>query len=381
MKLKHFFVLAAALAVPFIFYILLKPNFIGFDSYYFLDFVCNNGNIDTQNLATQAIFSILPCNFAIIKTLQYFLALIALVGVVKTGELFYRNGWLAGLFVFLSPIWFWEFMKLENEVFAFPILVWAIYFLTKGLKKNKIKEKVIGIGLIFVAGAIWEGAVYYFVPYAFLTLLVSPILLVSLIVFQTRFFGSLTTNNMVYENMAFVGLIHLGVFLIAILGLFLDMVIAIPGLFWLIVTTMNAKFYFHVVPFLAIGTLLLYNHPNLNNLDKKYNKSIWKTVKLVLIITPFIFVFVFGYSVAFAQPPTIKQTSLINEFVQFQKQGFEVKNDWSYGYLVNFYGGNASAWGGGIWEQDYNSGIVLTQRDLNCELLNKANEIKLYDCN
>ncbi len=380
MNIKQFLILAMALAVPFIFYTTLKPNLIGFDSYYFLDFVCNNGNLDTQNITTQAIFSIIPCNFALIKALQYFLTLIALIGVVKTGELFHRNGWLAGLFVFLSPIIFFEFMKFENEVFAFPILVWANYFLIKGVRNHNIKQKIAGLGLIFIAGAIWEGAVYYLLPYSFLTMVAAPFFLTAILVFREKLFGNLLTNNAVYENMAFIGLIHLGVFLFAVLGLFLELTIAVPGLFWLAVTAMNAKFYFHVVPFLAVGTLLLYNHPNLNKLDEVYEKPIWKTVKTILVITPFILVFVYGYSISFAQPPTQQQTALIERFVEMQQSGLESKNDWSYGYLVRFYGGKPTAWGGGVWQQDYNSGIVLTWVDLNCERIGKANEMKLYDC-
>lgn len=384
MEKKHYLLLALLLAVPFIMFITLRENIVGTDSYMFLSHICNGTTLIDQPPLVSIIFSIIPCDFVAIKIILYILALASLLAIAKTAEIWHKNNaWLAGLFVFLSPILLFEFSQLENDQLAYPILFWANYFMLRGIKLQKKKPQIIGLFLIVATGLLlWNGAVYYLFPYAALTLFAFPFAAGALWIWGEKLANALRPNLLVYENLQGFGLIFLGGFLISVLGLFCDVVLAVPGIFWLLILWCNMKFGIHVVPFLSIATLNLYNHPNFKRFDKKCGKPIWESMKIALVAFAVVMLFVLGTSITYSQPPTAGQTEIVKKFVEMQSDcGTDcAKNDWSYGYWVEFYGGKATAYGGGIWEQDYNSGIILTMWDLNCTMLRQDREMKLMSC-
>ena len=363
-------------------YITANPNIIGTDSYFFLSHICEQGTpLTNETELTRNIFANIPCNIVIIKIIQFSCALLALFGVVQTANIFHKkNAWLAGIFVFLAPVFFFEFAKFESEIFAYPLLFWANYFILKGIKEKKWLEQLGGLALIGLAGLLWKGAIYYIIIYGLITPIISPFTLGAILIFRNELTKHLMPNNVVWENFAGIGPLWLGVFLFSTIGIFLEPLIIIPSIAWLTISFFNAKFTIHAVPFLAIATLNLYNNKNLNNLDKKYGKPIWGTIKIVLIATSIIMCFMIAMVGSFAQPPTTNQVELVQEFVSYQQQGYECKNDWSYGYWVKYWGGEPTAWGGGEWIQDYNTGVILSGRDLNCTILGSAREMKLYTC-
>jgi len=383
-KTKQAIALTGWLSIPFLLYAILNPTFMGFDTYYFLGNICNGSPIVSESIATKAIFSGINCNFAGIKFLQYLLALVAVFGVAQTGRVLHKKGWLAGLFVLLAPGFVFEFAKLESENFAFPILFWANYFVIKSIKEketaSKIKNAAVGLALVGAAALFWQGAIYYLLVFSLMTLVATPFGLLALSMFWVKIMAHLQPNNTVWENTTGVGPIYLGIFLFSTIGLVLNPVILVPGFTWLAIGWMNSKLAFHAIPWLAVGTVLLFENKALNNLDKKYKQPIWATCKITLLTSVIALVLVSGLAVSLAQPPTQEQTETVELFVEIQKTGADAKNDWSYGHLVNFYGGKATAESGGVWEQDYSQGFILTAHDLNCLSLRQANEMKLYRC-
>jgi len=380
LEIKHLIILAILLAIPFSTYTVFKENMIGTDSYYFLGAICNNNeNLTTETFVSQQIIPLLPCNIAVLKALQYLMALIALIGVVKTAELLHKkNGWLAGLFCFLSPMIFFEFAKFETEIFAFPLLFWSNYFLLKGILTKEKKNYAASFFLMVAAGLIWRGAIYYLVPFAFTSLAAAAITLLIIRFYGEGFIGNLTPNNTVWESTFSVGMLWLGVYLFTIFGIFLQPTLIIPSIYWIIILVVNGKFAIHALPFLAIAALNLYNSKEFNNLDNKTGYPIWKVGKIVLVCSAIFMLLVSSYALAFAQPPTTEQVKLVKQFNEIPG---EKKNGWSYGYWVRYFGGTPTAWGGGEWKQDYNTGTILTHEKLDCEILDQAKEMKLYNCN
>lgn len=369
MERKHLLFLFFLTAVPFFVYIFGKFAFIGMDTYYFLDFICYNGVLGNESLLFQHILSFLPCNFAVLKGILFLLAFLTVVGVAKTGELFYKNGWLAGLFVFFAPVFFFEFAKFENDQFAFPILVWATYFFLKGTIEKKVKYNFLGIALVVFAGLFWQGAIFYLPAFGLISLIGLPYAVAAIACFGNKMFNEITPTYQVTESLPFVGLIYLGVFLSLFVGIFLQPVLILPSIYFLIIATANSKFVFHSVLFLSVAALSIYNNPKLNRLE------VWGLIKTILVFTAVVMALVSGL-VVITKPPTLQDIDLVEAFVA-EGGG---KNDWSYGHWVNFYGGNASASHGGNPIQDYNSGKILTAVDLNCLLLSKSGNIKFYDC-
>jgi len=373
-KILILFLLTAIIFLP---YIGLKENLIGNDTYYFLEKVKQNELPADEFPIGQAIIALLEHDMLQIKLNLLLLTFISVLIVAQTGKLFFKqNGWLAGLFIFLSPALFFEMAQLETEQFAIPILFAANYLVLKGIIEKKWKYQAIALTLIAASCLIWKGSIFYLLPLGIISILITPFTITTILLFQ-QFLNPHLTPGTAYENQFMAGLIYLGPFSMLILGLFLNPYIAGAGLTWLAMAAVNAKFIIHTIPWLALGALHLYNNKNLINLDAKYKAPIWKTVQTVLVISCLIMPLVWGYSITYAQPPTTEQTELIKEFNQLQP----AENEWSYGYMVKYYGGNPTAWGGpGDWDQDYNGSYALVSRPLDCNLLRQERYMRLYDC-
>ncbi len=382
MKWKEFGLLALVLAIPFSFYF-FNPIIFGADTFYYLDSVCNGTPLTADDPATVFVFSLLPCNFVFLKILLYSLALIALLGVAKTGELLYKkNGWLAGLFVFLNPLFIFGMAQLENENFAIPLLFWANYFAIKA-KLSKGKPRWINAGLavalVGAAGLFWRGSAYYLVSFGLLALPFVLPALVTLFVYGGQLLGNVLPRPGMYEAEFGVALLFLGLNLFTIAGLFLNTAILLIGIYWFVSLILVGKLAINAFPWIAIATLALFNFKPFEKLDIILKCPFWDMIKTILIISCIFMPFVFGYAITVSQPPTQEDLGIVQEWVALQDSGREAKNGFSYGYWIKYYGGEPTAWAG-HHVQDFNTGIVLTHLDLNCTMLNESRIMKLFDC-
>lgn len=265
MKLNPYFLFFALLLVPFIVYF-ARPDFAGVDSYGYLVQVCkNNGIIDETNLFNSALF-LFPCNFLAIKATLFLCALFSGFAVIKMATLFSKkNGWRVSYLVFLAPVFVLEFIKFENEQFAYPLLFWSAYFFYLATKKGGKKNFLCSFLLLGFAGMVWRGAIYYLIAFALTkAILFVPIAVAALIpnspIYWTTILGNAFRTSVVFEDAPFHSLTYLFALNLGLMGIiFLEWSLLAPTIMLFFLALASAKFSILVVPFLAVGLVKAYD--------------------------------------------------------------------------------------------------------------------------
>ena len=363
--------------IPFLIFSVGRPDFVGGDSYYFLNHVCGEGELGEGDLV-RTIFGWVPCNFILIKILLFLLCLSCVFAIALTGNLLYdQNGWMAGLFIFLAPIFFAEFTKFENDQFAFPLIFLAIYFYYKGFFKNSFINRLTAIVLLVFAAQIWGGAVLFFPAFAFGSILFVLSTIPLLIIYWKQLFFTVLPRfpvfdlfGNVWENSLVVGIAYLFLLPLGFNGL--SKILLPQMVFFTALLLLNSKFVFLATPFLALGFVGYFN-----KLDySKYGKNF----KQIFLWLPFFMAISWGF-VSLTQPPLDYQWDAV-EFALQESERPGITNDWELGYWVLFKGGNTQQF---CSPRDFNlsNDVFLTQRDLDsnaCTFLKSFNELKVYQC-
>jgi len=357
--------------IPFFIFSIGRFDFVGADTYYFLNHVCGEGELNELDL-TRTFFDFLPCNFIVLKTMLFFLCFSCVFSIALVGEFFNKkNGWMAGLWLFLSPIFFLEFTKLENDQIAYPFLFLAIYFFYKGFFKNRFCNRLIAVVLVLFATQFWGGSVFFLMAFAFGSLLFALASIPLLVLFWQKLFFTVlprfpTFEWIVWENSLIGGIAYVFLLLLGYNGInwfLLPQLVFFTALFLL-----NSKFVFLVVPFLALGFVNYFE-----KLDKAKYGVLFKQVFLWL---PFFLAVSWGL-VSLQQPPQPYHWSAV-EFALDASSRPSIVNDWDFGYWVLFKGGRTEQFGA---PKDFNaSGIVLTRKQLDCNLLKQFNDLRVYKC-
>ena len=347
MNIKHHFILFLISLIPFYFY-LQKPLLVGFDSYYFLGAVCQNTEFNAPIISNYLI-SALNCNITLIKTVLWLLMLSCSVTVAHLGELINKNkGWLAGILIYGSSYFITEFLKFEDDQFAFPILFLALYFFIKGLQQKNRSSQATGVGLALLSGLIWNGSILYLFAFAtsyWIALLFSIIVCVFVL---NILFGSILPGYPVAENNP-GGIFGLGLILphLLLLGYYLKQRILLKLiLFWTIIVFLNAKFLLHLLPLLAISLM-----------DYLSNSS--KYVRLLVLFL--VFGLILHTSIGISDlKPNEKHWEAIEIAQEYSNlTGKPLMNEFSWGYWMKFKGIKSSS-KGGFKQQDFNGSIVLS---------------------
>lgn len=371
---KQFAVLFVLTMVPFAFYCLGRWDVVGNDGYLYLTAICSDDFSGINPLDSPLFYEILPflpCNLLFLKLLLFFLCFFCVLALSQLGNLFSENGWNAGWLVWLSPLLFSEFMKFENDQFAYPLLFWSIYFFYKGGLKNF----AVSIILVLVAAGFWGGSLYFLVAYALSSIVNLVVLGVpTLVLFGRKLFDSVYSMPAVLEAQPLVGLKYPFLLWIGILKLPLNLTMQL--LFFIALGSFRVKFIFLVVPFLAVGTVILYEK-TIKNLP---------TTRFILCLIALIMLFVAGSSV-FWQPPFDYDWEAVNYAVNASKaignEGY-VLNDWTHGYWVEFAGGKTEYKGSPITIEtdDLIGNIVLTRKAMpgSCQLLERFGEVGVWKC-
>lgn len=392
MKKIQIIILFLICLLPFTFYA-LKYGFVESDSYYFMIQICNGEKTfrDTPPISSLA-FSLMPCNFAAAKLLLFISLFLSTLIVAKTGELFHKNGWLAGAFIFLCPIWISEFFKFEDDQIAYPLLFLAMYSFLKGVKENKKRYQATAIGLALTASLAWKGGVFYILAFT-LTFIWGIIIAIPIIVvYFKNLFGAIIPTTRVLENFPIVGAFYYNFLLLGWLETKKEY---LPQLiFFFALTCINLKFIIHAMPLLAIGVVGVWN-----NL-KQYSENIKQLFKFrfdadnIKLFLSLMLLFalgssVIGYSLTIQEKlPTPATWEAIDYAIQKSNEtGKPLKNDWSFGYWIMWKGKTPSAYGG--WTKSdypyYQNSIALALDYVDyCKELKrwKTNwrDIVVYDC-
>jgi len=357
--------------------VLLRTNLYGFDPYFFFDSICNGTPLENQPIGAQLLFQFIPCNLFSINYILFVCLFFSCLFAAKLGELFSKDGWLAGIFVFCSPIWLLEFWKFENDIIAFPILFCSAWIFYRGMKNNYLKDKFLAIGLVLLAYTFWEGSLLWLIPFFMVwkwSFIASIPLFILAFLQQKQYFiyfiSRIAPSFTVLENLPAFGLL-LQAFLLNSLMFVKYVPLMIPPIaFFSLITFINMKFSIHLTYLLSIAA------------TKQFQESKSKVMKYMPIAGIIIVSSFLAFSVV-DLPPSPQELSAV-EFAVSEAKGQTICNDWSVGHLIQFYGGQPLVKGGGKQEcQTCIDCIVLSHREFNCPIINgatKENELKVYRC-
>lgn len=359
------------LLIPFTVYF-LRPDFVGFDTYGFLLLTCNGNNAAGIEGVPFYLFSILPCNLLALKVILFGLAFAAGCAIIKLSMLFSeKNGWRASYLIFLSPLLVLEFLHLENDQFAFPLLFVSLYLFFKGLKNADRFASLDCFGLLVIAAFFWQGAIFYLIGY---TLNVWAIGIVSIPIifwFRKTILGVIIRTWQVHEDLPF-RFHYIYALFPGVAGVFLNPLLLPQALFFLTLGTISAKFWILSLPFLVVGMVLI--------LEKAENSSKvgqYDLQKVFIVITVFCII---GISQSvWLNPPTINHVQAIEYAIE--EEGKEIGIDWGLGYLAIFHGADTNSYGSFLNQQEFAPGQAsVTEHDTNCAVLREFAEVKVVKC-
>lgn len=326
----------------------IRPNLFGVDSYATLSFIRFGwGETLFNQPIANFVFNLLPDSLLLFKSIMFLSIVAAIVPIFLLVKRFYgeRSAWITiFLLMSLSPIVLFSFGEFENEIFAYPLISWAIYFfLTKQYGKS----------LIFMAEALlfWKWVFY----------------LVSLSTQQTT----------IVERQLFAGLINFWALIpfIFFIPLIKNLKIRVFGVLALVCVLINAKLFILLLPFIALAI------PNaLDFLEKHIN------LRYSLYIIAFFGLF--GWNIAFfLQQPTQNDLVFVSDSVKLARDtNLPLFNDWSFGYWIQAQGYYATNNPGAGREINFDKpGVYLTELDSNCNLIKKEKaigrkQIAIFQC-
>jgi hypothetical protein len=371
--LKHWQILAILLlaATPFTIYATARPDLDGFDSYAFLNQSCRGKTVEHQPPLATALLQAIPCNILIIKAVLATLFAATLLGVASLGTLFHeKHGWLAAAFSFLSPSLLFEAVKLENDQFAIPLLIWACYFFYKARKTKNPRFDIASLALIMAAAGFWYGAIYFLLALALTSLVLIVPGLAALTIYWQQLIGNTLPKAGVVESMMGTGLTMIAGLVFAFNSIPKQM-LAQAAVF-LFLAAMQIKFAWMIVPILSVAMMRLYT--------TKQHRLV-EQAKPVFLTMSFLLVVAWGFALT-GHPPHLHQWQAVDYAIEQSGDGF-VWSDWDYGYWVEYRGGTTFQAGGGE-QKPHGKGIVLTRGFLQdtsgCTLLETFGDTEVWRC-
>jgi hypothetical protein len=306
---------------------------------------------------------------------------------------FKKNGWKAGIFLLLTPMFFQQFFDFENAQFAYPLIYWGLYFFFT-------KHKWIGMLLVAASGLLWEGSIYVLLGLG-LTFLPALLFWGVLVLFlDTQYFGLILYRFFYYlasfvhasESSPIISFPLMFFLLIGYFGwkneklreflpilVYFSLLAGISGKFFMLLVPILSiyavsvlEFPFFDKNFWKIKTTLLNWDEFLINLFKKYHMVlVLSMVFLVMVFTP-------------ALQPTQSQWEVIDYAIQ-ESKGQRMNNDWDLGHWIRYHDGNSIIYAGLNREMDFFrwQGMVVTYKDTapaGCILELEKDGLKAYKC-
>lgn len=382
--------------------IYLVSGLNGYDSYAFLNQVCIPGywhsplnslpSFPFVHFVQEFVFSLIPCNLFLIKTLLLFLFLSSLmITRMMAGYVLGEEGWLAPYFLFMVPANFlFFFWKFENDTLGFPLallgimlLAWAFYrekddlvvggmkIAPKGWKKQVLC--VLGTGFMLVAALLWGGSGVALVGASLLSPLIFLLSLPALWVSGKALFLGIGENPLILENHLLVGLASMTILNIG----FLSPILPPLTLFVGVATFVSGKFSILAAPLLAVSTLRV-----IHNIDWGRYVSVQVVIAVLFMVSV-----LFGFYSSFWVLDNLHPDSREFEAVQYavglhNSNGKPLISDFWYGYMLDSLGYVSGNYGG--YDPHYldnvKGNIVLTSKSLKCRKKWEDQNIYVYDC-
>lgn len=358
------------LLVPFSVYI-ARGSFIGNDGYGFLLFVCSGENLVGLQSLPLAVFSLMPCNALFIKGILFLLAFISGYFILKLCSLFAEDWWRASYLIFLSSVFVLEFVKFENDQFAYPFLFASLYFFYKGLMFGRRKSFVKSLVLLGIAGLLWQGSVFYLLSFTFNAFALAIVSIPILIWKRSQIVGAIVRGFEIAEDMPFQFHLHF-ILNFGLLGAILEPVLTYQALFLFALGAISNKFWVLSLPFLVVGMVLL-----LKKLEGMPQMR-WFNPQLFAIVLAGFCLFGVTQSIML-NPPTESHWKAL---AYARTISDDVEVDWSYGYWARWFGIQTESYGSPHNQRDFSAGqIVVSKRGLEtCTVLETFGRISVYQC-
>jgi len=343
-----------------------RPLPYGTDSFYFLTELCGKRGFETQPIGAILAFQALPCDITTLRVMFFLCCAISALFASKLGKLYHEKGWLAGIFVFATPLWLLEFWKFENDGLAYPLLFAGAYFFYKGLQQETTKPKLFGIFLVLVAQTIWEGSFLWLIAFSLSWFWIAAAVLPALFIRFQTFAEQIIPHFNATESLPAYGLLYQMFLFTALMFVTQTGTLIAPISFFILIAFINAKYAIHASYLLAIAATF------------QFSKATTAYVKYLplagaIIVTVFL---------AFMSPdlPPDSQEMLAACLAVSEAEGQVICNDWSTGYWIEWFGGKPLAKGGG--EQlctGCQDCTILSYREFDCEQINEG-RLKVYRC-
>ena len=377
MNRKEASLLLAAACIPFIGYF-LNPNLAYLDAFAFLSQTCGISYSGTHQALPFLPF--IPCNVIIIKTILLGLYIISVFSIAIMGEkMCSDNGWRTGFYAAcLTPLLFQEAMKFENDIFGWSLSFIGLSLFCIGVSEQSRSKKYAFYGsaliLCTLATFLWGGALLSIFTMGLMALEITaialPIFIFKLEELCRYAFGRVGTDIQIAEEQVGAGLLPIMFLLPATLDI--PKRARLAGWAMLIVGFIKIKYMLFAIPFLAMGFV---------EFENKYKPKFKRWPNLIVVGLAFCL----AYSMLglFASPTT-GQFALVDETIELgTKDKLPIYNDWQYGWWF-VYKGFDTNFKASYPNPDYNllspPYYALTSRDLNCFLVQKELNLKLWRC-
>lgn len=363
---------------------LFLPFPLGADSIYFFGLTCDwsfTHNVDLP-LFAKDFFNTFPCNLFVFKLMPLLFGFVLIYIIVKSAELISRDyGFLSGYSVFFIPVFVGGLFQFEDDLLALPYLFLSNYFFLK-------KQKLLGFFLIvFTSIFFWKGAFVYVLAYSFFywPFLVIVLFFILFNGFDT-FLGGLFPFSGVMDEQIGLALLNLNLGWFGIFILFERIFFIIP---FFVLAFIQAKFVLHLGFWLALGWVvlikLIFSVPKLKIL---FDDRVLQNLPLIFFVLSLGFSLSIGYAFLVSFPHE-NQLNGVKEVIRLSEEsGVPIGNDWSYGYLIRFFGGVPSNEGGGKpFVDKLDNHFILTEGNLGgCEVVESFGQgfvaqLKIFKCN
>lgn len=356
--------------LPFIIY-LFNPSIVGADTYFYINQSCGKMAPVVNDLLFDAINSIMPCNFLLMKLYGAIMFLIFVFVMAKIGELLDKEkGWWLGLMAASFTFFVTEFMMYQNESIAYVLFSFSLYFIIKYSIEKKLWQIVASLIPFGLAGLAWKGSLYFGLSLIIYAPITAVIILPLILYYWQTFWWFTNADTSIAFYTPLIGIVFLGISTIFLFGLMksskkeaLSWVFSIPFLLFV------QRLYVIAVP-----TTLIVAFNGIKSLKIRP-----ETIESTLI-TFTIFMSIFWGIHTFSEFPTTTDIELINEAKICNSS---VQNSFGPGYLLIYNDLNVSSYGAPIEPQYAHIGCLVLEKgieDENCPTIKESDNLKLQKC-